>query len=146
MTPESLRSKGFVEGPPGYWTKPKNLGAGAADRANNTQLARTPKRLRQSTKPLMNKLETEYCAVLESIWSIVFKQAVRFRLGNGIWYKPDFFVMDAQIKPIAVEVKGPHAFRGGFENLKVAASLYPQIKWLLVWKQDGQWQEQEILP
>jgi hypothetical protein len=66
-------------------------------------------------------------------------------LGNGIWYKPDFtgFVDGSYT---AWEVKGPHAFRGGFENLKVAANQYKEINWHLVWKEGGQWKDQGVLP
>lgn len=107
------------------------------------------RRIRQSSKPLMNKLETEWYHVLKSAYPPecpVFSQAIRFRLGNGIWYKPDFIVFGTG-QAYGYEVKGPHAFRGGFENLKVCASLYREIKWYLVWKGDlGQWQEQTILP
>jgi hypothetical protein len=104
------------------------------------------KRVRQSSKPLMNKLESEFYLhlLLRFNKDYVKIQAVRFRLGNGIWYVPDFVIS----APWATcyEVKGPHAFRGGFENLKVAASTYPEIKWRLVWKENGRWIEQEILP
>jgi hypothetical protein len=109
------------------------------------------KRIRQSTKPLLNKLEEEFLEHLQTIWltSRIQSQSIRFKLGNGIWYKPDFVVPmvgHTCEALVAYEVKGPHAFRGGFENLKVAASLYPWIKWILVWKEDGEWREQEVLP
>ncbi len=111
---------------------------------------KTPKRIRQSTKPLMNKLEQEWFEVLRLRYSYYFHpptlcQSVRFKLGNGIWYKPDFFVPPLST---SFEVKGPYAFRGGFENLKVAAHLYPSMTWILVWKDKttGKWQEQEVLP
>lgn len=123
-------------------------GAGAA--CGSTANGMTPKpgtRVRQSKKPLMNKLETEWSQWLKETFpsNPIVPQAIRFRLGNGNWYKTDF-VMFSPDCVVAYEVKGKHAFRGGFENLKVAASLYPWIKWCLVWKQDGQWMEQEILP
>jgi hypothetical protein len=66
-------------------------------------------------------------------------------LGNGIWFKPDFTgFLDGSYS--AWEVKGPHAFRGGFENLKVAAGQYKEIHWYLVWKESGEWKQQRILP
>ena len=40
------------------------------------------------------------------------------------------------IPAIAYEVKGPKVFRGGFENLKVAARVHPWVKFYLVWE-DG---------
>jgi hypothetical protein len=114
-------------------------------------MATPPKRIRQDSRPLMNKLEQEWYSVLRVRHKIVCAQSIRFKLGNGIWYKPDFLAwpvgfesQDARMR--AFEVKGPHAFRGGFENLKVVAHQYPQIKWTLVWKDNGQWKEQTVLP
>ena len=81
----------------------------------------------------MNKLEEsfwrEYLALR---YEKARPQGVKFRLGNGIVYTPDF--VDLSVQPVkAWEVKGPKAFRGGFENLKVAAALYPEVRWVLVW-------------
>lgn len=113
------------------------------------------KRIRQSSKPLLNKLEWDFFdSVLRPKYGMlnIHTQAMRFKLGNGIWFKVDFVVFDVSTTCItegsvrAYEVKGPFAHRGGFENLKVAASLYLQIIWYLVWKENGQWQEQRVLP
>lgn len=104
------------------------------------------KRIRQSSKPLLNKLEAEYQLWVEANTEYkLIPQAIRFRLGNGIWYKPDFTIL-VPYALMAIEVKGPHAFRGGLENLKVAASLYPQVWWKLVWKEGNHWYEQRVLP
>ena len=104
------------------------------------------KRVRQSSKPLMNKLEADGMAWAERFYGTGFRaQAVRFRLGNGIWYKPDA-VSKSFYTPVILEFKGPHAFRGGFENLKVAAALYPEWNWVLCWKDNGEWTTQKILP
>lgn len=123
--------------------------------------AKAKGRLRQSIRPLMNNLETEFYGTICNKYPDypeVRIQSARYRLGNGIWYKPDFTAAfwpipetaeeTFRLRPIAWEVKGPRAFRGGFENLKVAASLYPEVRWLLVWKdqETGEWQEQHILP
>ena len=110
------------------------------------QVVEEGKRIRQESKPLINKLETAWYQVLKSIYQHVKCQAIRFKLGNGIWYKPDFVATDDSGQWIAFEVKGPHAFRGGFENLKVAAHCWPRVKWILVWKEQGQWKQQEVLP
>lgn len=104
------------------------------------------KRLRQSVKPLLNRLETAFWA-----WMKVQRpeltlrpQAKRYELARGIWYKPDFTAMD-DARETAWECKGPRAFRGGFENLKVAARVWPEVTWILVWQDGGQWKAQEIL-
>lgn len=112
-------------------------------------LPRPGKRLRQDTKPLMNKLESEWFAILQkSGWMTNLRaQAKRYRLGNGIWFKPDATGRDTRDgRETAYEIKGPHAFRGGFENLKVAATTWSEVRWLLVWKDHGEWRQQEVLP
>jgi hypothetical protein len=126
--------------------RPASDSPGGPISANDALLP--PRRIRQDTKPLLNKLEMEWYHVLKRSYGPdvpVFSQAIRFRLGNGIWYKPDFMVFGTP-QFYGYEVKGPHAFRGGFENLKVCVNLYREIKWYLVWKLDGQWEEQEVLP
>lgn len=105
------------------------------------------KRLRQSQKPLLNKLETRWFAVLQTTLPkgiVIHAQAMRFELARGIWYKPDFAAFVAGTLN-AWEVKGPRAFRGGFENLKVAATVFPEVVWKLVWEDGGQWREQVVL-
>lgn len=107
----------------------------------------TIKRLRQDPKPLMNKLEQDLFNYLQRLYPKVklHAQAKRFRLANGLWYKPDLTaVLDGQ--ETAWEAKGPHAFRGGFENLKFAASAWPEVNWILMWKNDDGWRSQKILP
>ncbi len=133
---------------PSLWPLPAHVGR--FDGPDHTQIP--PKRLRQSSKPLLNKLEGEWLEMLKStLWdtTVIWSQALRFKLGNGIWYKPDFVTFSTLVNfnVTCWEVKGPKAFRGGFENLKVAASLYPEIRWVLVWKdKHGIWQEQAVLP
>lgn len=109
------------------------------------------KRIHQNSKPLLNKLEQEFfdTHLDKTVNTLVIKQGIRFRLANGLWYKPDFvcIALGDPLVPIrGYEVKGPHAFRGGFENLKMAAALYFVIKWHLVWKENGQWHSQTVLP
>lgn len=120
------------------------------------------KRLRQDSGPVMNKLETRFYETrlvpdYVDRCEIVLIQAVRLELARGIWYKPDFFLpatqgdsscLDEGRRAIAYEVKGPKVFRGGFENLKVAARVHPWVKFYLVWenKETGNWDRQEVLP
>lgn len=118
-------------------------GVAASSRGN----VRPARRIRQSSKPLLNKLETEFKEWYEfRTGRRLMCQAIRFRLGNSIWYKPDFVCLNSMGILLCMEVKGPHAFRGGFENLKVAAGLYPDFSWKLWWKSNGSWQYQNVLP
>lgn len=134
------------------------LGEGAAGKQGMATMTKSSshgppapaRRIRQDTKPLLNKLETEFRSMWlnEHAGCHLLEQSIRFRLGNGIWYKPDFvwFPPMSYIRPHAYEVKGPHAFRGGFENLKVAAGMYTEVQFILCWKEDGVWKEQRVLP
>lgn len=109
-----------------------------------------PKRIRQSSKPLLNKLETEFYGRLCMFHGPgrIKVQAWRVKLANGSWFKVDFCgLIDGQW--MAWEVKGNKGknIDRGKLALKVAAALWPEITWQLVWKdKDGKWQEQIILP
>lgn len=109
------------------------------------------KRLRQSAAPVLNKLETRFYGHLLTQYDRlnIHSQAVRLELARGIWFKCDFFVSPHELctTPTFYEVKGPKSFRGGFENLKVAARVHKWAKFFLVWEDAaGNWQRQEILP
>lgn len=117
------------------------------------------KRIRQDSSPLLNKLEEEFKETMTPSWMAgrchIKEQAIRLRLGNGIWYKPDFveFAPDWTPPPFhmrvtAYEIKGPHVFRGGMENLKVAATTFPEWVFKLCWLDPdcGEWIMQTVLP
>jgi hypothetical protein len=74
-------------------------------------------------------------------------QAIKFKIGNNAFYKPD---MTGEIAGIwhAWEVKGNKGknIDRGKLALKVAASAWPEVVFILAWKTDGQWNEQRILP
>lgn len=128
-----------------------DVGPESGSNSNARVAAKQSKRIRQSSKPLLNKLEQEWYDTLRGKFPdvTIWKQALKWRIGNGIVYTPDFVAFlyhDHHDGLTCWEVKGPHAFRGGFENLKVAASLYPEVRWVLVWKEAGVWREQEVLP
>lgn len=108
--------------------------------------------IRQERKPLLNKLETEFYdyiyAEIAKLWTnpIITIQSLRFKLGNGIWYKPDI-VHIGETTWTCYEVKGPHRFRGGIENIKVAAHKYPTLRWVLASKYpDGGWFLEVVRP
>ncbi len=142
-----------VGGAPMY-SKPKQSGGpasrqGEASRVkyvDGTTSVHPAKRLRQSSKPLMNKLETEfYERIKDRSYRETYSQAMTFRLGNGVKYTPDIAVIGA-CGIDCYEIKGPKMWDDAVVKIKVAASTYPRIHWWIVWKKDGVWQEQEILP
>lgn len=140
---------GWRERPDGSWAK---IGPGkplnflvAGRRA--TDFPAPAKRLRQSTAPLLNKLETRLLEHLKRLHPgvTIHGQGWRVRLANGLWFKVDLVgVVDGRWT--AWEAKGPRAFRGGFENLKMAASVWTEVRWVLMWEQDGQWKSQDVRP
>jgi hypothetical protein len=104
------------------------------------------KRIRQSEKPLMNKLETEWYQRPNEDMRWMRCQAITFKLANGVRFTPDFVWLCSSDRLRAYEIKGKHAWDDSLVKLKFAATAYPQIEWYLCWKQNGQWQEQRVLP
>lgn len=110
-----------------------------------------PKRVRQDPKPLLNKLETEAFNMLclKHGDPCVKPQSIKLKLANGTWYKPDFVVLsgaESGYLIVCYEVKGPYAYPGALEKLKIAAHQYPEIAFVLIWKHGGQFVTQRILP
>lgn len=122
---------------------PKAQSTGLLDKASG-------RRIRQRTKPMMNRLEFEFYRMQSTCANImnIRTQAITFLIANGVRYTPDFTWRERGTNlTFAIEVKGPKAFDGSLEKLKMAAHEFPDWKWFLVWKdKDGIWREQEVLP
>lgn len=117
-------------------------------------IEKKPKRLRQSSKPLLNKLETEWFNVIKDQYPnypAIRPQAKTYKIANGLRYTPDFTVSSwpravGPATETAWEVKGKWVDGDSFPKLKMAAAAWPEVRFILVWKQDGEWKEQVILP
>ena len=116
----------------------------------HTTPAAPAKRIWQSDKPLLNGLETQWLARLKMSYPLVkfHAQAMRFQIGNGAWFKPD---LSATIEGRLTcwECKGPKEGKNvarGILALKTAAHEFPDIVFILVWKENGEWKQQRILP
>lgn len=104
------------------------------------------KRLRQSAKG-PNKLEAEWQKYLDPYPELTGLQynALTLVIANGVRYTPDWSGwLDGTLT--CWEVKGPFAYAGALEKLKMAARSWPSIDFILVWKEQGCWRTQEILP
>lgn len=104
------------------------------------------RRMRQSAAPL-NKTETAFREFLAQRFAgySVLSQSVTLKLANGCRYTPDFIVPAGLLPMHAYEVKGFMRDDAGVK-LKVAASLYPWIKFHLVTRlRNGAWDVQEVL-
>lgn len=80
-------------------------------------------------------------ATLESPERLVLEEAFTLRLGNGVTYRPDAWIIKKTENPflislVAYEVKGGHYWAQAKVKNKVAASLYPFIEFFLV-RRDG---------
>jgi len=88
-------------------------------------------------------------------------EPVKFTLANGLTYKPDYRVVmkpkDFETPPQIdfYEVKGEkrggklYIRDGAGEKLKMAARLFPEHRWFLVWRDPNNqkvWKRQEVLP
>jgi hypothetical protein len=113
-------------------------------------------RIRQSTKPLLNKLEQEWFNVLcgdihANKGKRIYPQAITFKLANGLKYTPDCIAFDWVMtgefeRPTAWEVKGPWATDDAIAKVKMFTTAYPEIRVILVWKDDNkQWCQQRVL-
>lgn len=108
------------------------------------------KRIRQNTKG-PNKLEREAMEMLKAQkpWLIFRFHTLTVILANGVRYTPDIvaFNKNPHISTMScVEVKGKQMWDDAVVKVKVAAHEWPHIKWGLMWKENGQWQTQEVLP
>jgi hypothetical protein len=115
------------------------------------------KRIKQDTKPKMNKLESDWLKVLSCQFPNYPRprgQEKRYLLANGAWYRPDITTTlwpcpDGPARETAWECKGPKQMKNvarGILTLKVAAHQWPEVRWVLVWRERGEWLTQEVLP
>ncbi len=157
MKPEQLRQTKVGKDPRNY---EKIFGYGKWDfkmdyaNKDNPQL-KPKKRIRQSSKPLMNKLETEFYNRIKDQYPNyppVRAQAKTFRLANGVRFTPDLTCSiwpddNEPAKETAWEVKGKHAWDDSICKLKMAASAFPEVRWFLCWKsENGSWILERVMP
>ncbi len=118
---------------------------------------RIAKRIRQSSKPIMNVLEQSWFDVLNAQFPNYPRpraQAKRYRTSHSSWYKPDITASQWPQEngpPIetAWECKGPKQMKNidrGILSLKVAASQWPEVRFILVWRENNLWRQQIVLP
>jgi hypothetical protein len=121
----------------------------------SNEAPRSPRRIRQDSKPLLNKLETEFLARVKDLYPNyppVRAQAKTFRLCNGVRFTPDLScslwpVDNGPSRETCWEIKGPKAWDDSIVKIKMAAHEFPEICWRFVWKDKAtkEWCEQIIL-
>jgi hypothetical protein len=92
------------------------------------------------SEPLLNKLEAGFLELLRrGPFLSIEAQSIKLRLGGRTWYTPDFVATeDVSGKIWAFEVKG-FMRDDAAVKLKVAASMYPWMTWVLVTKGQLGW-------
>jgi hypothetical protein len=114
------------------------------------------KRIRQSAKPLMNKLEREFFNILnvqELTCPRPRAQAKKYKLANGAFYLPDItssnWPVDDRMQEAAWEIKGGRGMKGaakGTLTIKFAAAAWPEVAFFFCTKENGVWSVQRIIP
>jgi hypothetical protein len=109
------------------------------------QKPKPPQLLRQNTRG-PNKLEAAFAAVLraENPGVQIREQAVTLQIGNGVRYSPDMMILEPG-RLEAFETKGGLFRDDAKVKIKIAASIWPQITFWLVWRKAGVWHRQRIL-
>lgn len=160
FTKDQLRDMGFVETPEG-WKKgvhtitvmPKTAQQHNAEVCGSLDLKgidpQLGVRIRQSSKPLLNKLETEALEYLRRVAAfpeLLVPRALTFRLANGCKYEPDIVALPRNCSLTCFEVKGPWMTDDSVVKIKMAATVYKTVVWVMIWKEDGHWLQQQVLP
>lgn len=92
-------------------------------------------------KAPLNKTELRYKAILQATHPVVRSQAIRLQLAERCTYTPDFFTPDDRT---FWEVKGSFVREDGWIKLKVAATMYPEFRFIMAQYEGGKWSETEI--
>jgi len=124
------------------------------DRSHPRSTSRQTKRIRQSTKPLLNKTEQRCYDMLINRgpgknYGKIFKQAFTLRLDPPYRsYTPDLaYIRDVSGDLVFIEIKGPHRFRrAGIAKAALAAKTYPQFRFELFEWANGEWKESVLTP
>lgn len=94
----------------------------------------------------LNKLETSYLSWLRAQgdnWIGI--QCITLKLAHDCRFTPDFWGFD-KTGLRAIDVKGPHVWEDSLIKLRVAARMFPWIRFLIA-KRDGMvWNHQEVKP
>lgn len=113
------------------------LVGGAVEAKRIKQRGREPTKLEMEWERLLRATERRF----------IRAQSLTFKIANGLRYTPDFTcLIDGETRPVAYEVKGKWIDGDSVPKLKMAAHEWPDWIFILVWKEDGQWKQQVVLP
>ena len=112
----------------------------------------TPARSMDTRSPFKSKLERSYADYLHTLMvcgdiRLYRYEPQTFNLAPGVRYTPDFWVRLKDGKEEWHEVKGyakSLLFRAGMVKVKIAVSQWPWMKFVLVTRRRGIWNQQEL--
>lgn len=100
----------------------------------------------------LNKTETAYLAWLKTLGDYwIGVQCITLKLGHDCRLTPDFWAVNAEGLR-AIDTKGttkdgePWVEEDAMVKLRIAARLFPFIRFLLAWRTKSGWQHREIKP
>jgi hypothetical protein len=74
-----------------------------------------------------------------------WREPLKFRLGGRVFWTPDFAAIEPDGRLVLIETKGGWFRDHAKVKTKVAAALYPQFRWLLVFREGrGGWRVLEV--
>ncbi len=130
----------------------RRVAAGAqAVKAENAEAVKADIVVNLSIKPStneanLNKLEKAWLAKLRLLnFPWIGIQNITLKLADDTRYTPDFTVIDENGRLVAYETKG-FMRDDAHVKIKVAATSFRWIHFVLVTKEKGQWNEKEIKP
>ena len=107
-----------------------------------------PTRIRQTTKPELNKTERRGIEFLKRRYpdAKLRIHSKTYVLANGVRYTPEATAVINGVER-AWEVKGPKIWDDATVKIKVAANEFPEIIWNMIWedKKTKEWRSQIIL-
>ena len=111
----------------------------AFDRAEVELAAST---MNKTEAAVVQELEISMTAKEIRWWAF---EPLRFRIGKGAFYTPDFVVLRSDFNLQVFEVKG-HWEEAARVRIKVAAHLFPWLRFTAVKRIRGGWEFEEIQP
>jgi hypothetical protein len=74
-------------------------------------------------------------------------ESIKLKIGAGVWYLPDYYIVNSLGLVEIHEVKSHHRFKEkGILKLKVAALAHPHYHFFLALYDRGRWDIQRIMP
>lgn len=94
----------------------------------------------------LNQTEKRYLGWLRTLnddWIGI--QCVTLILASDLRFTPDFWAID-EVGIRAIDVKGKHVWEDSRIKIKVAARIFPWVRFLIATEKEGAWQHEEIKP